>query len=239
MRVRAICLGLTAATVGLTTASSSRAQMLVYDPAAVGHLISQAQTALSQLQSLRQQVDQAQQLYDSFNQVSDVNGLAQRLLSPELRKVVPELADFEAAARGDLDALGDLAERAKAIRSGSQVYRPSHPTPADEALEQAGDRAARDMALGEKIASLATHRLEGLEELREALDTADNARAVMDISARIAAEQAVILNDQMRLQGVAMMQASEERLERQRQREATAADHAARAELFRRGFERR
>lgn len=239
MSTRTICIGLATATLVLSTAGPSRAQMLVYDPAVVGHLISQAQTALSQLQSLREQVDQAQQLYDSFNQVSDVNDLAQRLLLPELRKVMPELASFEAAARGDLDALGDLAERAKAIRSGSRIYRPSDPTPADKALDQAGDRAARDMALGERIASVATERLEGLEELREALDDADNARAVMDISARIAAEQAVIQNDQMRLQGIAMMQASEERLERQRLREATAAAHAARAALFRRGFERR
>ncbi|MDP3749296.1 MAG: type IV secretion system protein [Phenylobacterium sp.] len=238
MRARTICVGLTAVTLGLAAAGPSRAQMLVYDPAAVGHLISQAQTALSQLQSLRQQVDQAQQLYDSFNQVSDVNGLAQRLLLPELRKVVPELASLEAAARGDLDALGDLAERAKAIRSESRVYRPTDPTPADEALDQAGDRAARDMALGERIASVATDRLEGLEELRQALDSADNARAVMDISARIAAEQAVILNDQMRLQGVAMMQASEARLERQRERERIEAARVERMAMFRRGFER-
>lgn len=202
---------------------SAEAQMLVHDPAAVGQLISQAQTALSQLERLREQVGEAQKLYGSLNQASGVNSLAQTLLAPELRTFVPDIAKLEAAARGDLAALGALGERAKAIRDGARVYAPVAPTEADATLEQAGARAARDLALGEKVATSATARADGLEALRVALDAAPNARAVMDIEARLAAEQALIQNDQMRLQGVLMMQASEARLEAQREKEAAAS----------------
>jgi type IV secretion system protein VirB5 len=41
----------------------------------------------------------------------------------------------------------------------------------------------------------------------------------------------------MRLQGVAMAQAAEDRLQTQRERERTAAARAARMSLYRQGFE--
>ena len=67
-------------------------------------------------------------------------------------------------------------------------------------------------------------RLDGLETLRPALDTAPNARAVLDLRPALTAEQAMIQNEQMRLQGLAMAQAAEERLEAQRRpRTAEAA----------------
>lgn len=221
--------------VGLASlACPVRAQILVHDPGAIAQLISQAQTAISQLEQLREQVGQAERLYESFNDLSEVNMIAQTLLTPELRQLVPELAQFQAAAKGDLAALGVLAARAQAIRRQSRVFVPDEPVAA-ELLEASGARAARDMALGEKIGEIADERLEGLEELRAALDVADNARAVMDITARLAAEQAILQNDQVRLQGLLIMQAAEERLEAQRQREAAAATIAARLEMFRRG----
>lgn len=238
MRRRAdFSLGLILA-AALGSGSPAQAQMLVHDPAAVGQLITQAQTALSQLERLREQVGEAQRLYGSLNQASGVNTLAKSLLAPELRKLVPEFDKLEAAARGDLAALGALGARVKSIRDEARLYAPSAPTEADTALESAGMRAARDLALGEKVAATATSRAEGLENLRIALDTAPNARAVMDIEARLAAEQALIQNDQIRLQGLQMMQGSEEKLELQREKERAKADRTARIEMFRRGFEK-
>lgn len=216
----------------------AQAQLVVHDPAAVAQLISQAQTALSQLQSLRDQLTEAKRLYDSFNELSDVNGLAQSLLSDELRRFVPDLDRLHAAAKGDLAALGELAERAKALREGARIHAPLSPTPADEALEAAGARAARDLALAEKVADVADGRLGGLEDLREALGRASSARAAMDIGARAAVEQAIIANDQVRLQGLMMMQAAEARAESQRREEAAAAAHATLIATFQRGFDR-
>ena len=221
--------------VGLASlANPAPAQVLVHDPGAIAQLISQAQTAISQLEQLREQVGQAERLYESFNDLSDVNMIAQKLLTPELRQLVPELSHYQATAKGDLTVLGPLAARALAIRRESRVYAPDDPVAA-EFLEASGARAARDMALGERIGEIADERLEGLEDLRAALDVADNARAVMDITARLAAEQAILQNDQVRLQGLLIMQAAEERLQAQREQEAAAATIAARLEMFRRG----
>ncbi len=223
----------------VAAAAPARAQMIVHDPAAVTQLITQAQTAISQLQQLRDQVSEAQRLYASFNDLSDVNALARQLLAPELRAFLPEIEELEAAARGDLASLGALAGRAQAIRAAARVIAADATTPESRELEASGDRAARDLALGESVAELASDRAQGLDELRAALDNAGSARAVMDIGARLSAEQALITNDQMRLQGVAMIQASEDRLDLQRRKEQAAAAQAARLAMFKRGFEAR
>lgn len=239
MRRRPVLILSLALGMGHGLVQPARAQMLVHDPAAVGQLIAQAQTALNQLQSLRDQVGEAQKLYESLNAVTDVNSLARELLAPELRRFLPEIDKLQAAASGDLAALGALAERAQAIRAANRLHLPSTPGPADQILEEAGARAARDLALSETIGEAADARLEGLEALRGALDEAESARAVMEIEARLSAEQALIQNDQMRLQGLLMMQASEARLETQRQKEAAAAARAERMAMFKRGFEAR
>lgn len=225
--------------IAVTAAVPAKAQMIVHDPAAVTQLITQAQTALSQLQQLRDQVSEAQRLYASFNDLSDVNTLARQLLAPELRAFLPEIGQLEAAARGDLGSLGALAGRAQAIRDAVRVIADDATRPEREDLEASGDRAARDLALGESVADLAGDRAQGLDELRSALDHAGSARAVMDIAARLAAEQALITNDQMRVEGVAMIQASEDRLELQRRKEQAAAAQEARLAMFKRGFEAR
>ncbi|WP_312491689.1 type IV secretion system protein, partial [Brevundimonas sp.] len=95
---------------------------------------------------------------------------------------------------------------------------------------------ARDLAGGEAVGGAADRRLQGLETLRSALDTAPNARAVLDLEARLAAEQALIQNEQVRLQGLALTQAAEARLEEQRARERAEAARTARMDVYERAF---
>ena len=54
----------------------------------------------------------------------------------------------------------------------------------------------------------------------------------MDLQARLQAEQALIANDQVRLQGLVMAQAAEDRVQQQRDRERAAKSHAAAEAAF-------
>jgi type IV secretion system protein VirB5 len=226
----------------LAAAPGARAQQIVHDPTAYAKMVEEARTALQQLQALQAQVEQGRQLFDSLNDLSDVNALAGALGLPEVRNPLPDLTALRAAADGDLSALGRLAGRADAIRAEHRLYTPpSGDLPAAEAwyrdsLERAGARGARDLAVGEAIGEAADQRLEGLETLRRALDTAPNARAVMDLEARLAAEQALIQNEQVRLLGLALTRDAEARLEEQRARERAEAARAARLDAYERAF---
>jgi len=223
----------------LSSAPAAQAQHIVHDPTAYARLVEDARTALQQLRALQTQVEQGQALFDSLNAISDVNALASALGLPEVRNPLPDLKALRAAADGDLTALGDLADRAGAIRRETRLYTP----PSGDAeryyrdsLERSGARTARDLAIGEAVSRASDQRLEGLESLRRALDAAPNARAVMDLEARLAAEQALIQNEQLRLQGLALTQAAEARLEEQRAREQAEAARTARQAVYKRAF---
>jgi type IV secretion system protein VirB5 len=225
-----------AATLALA-ATPAAAQVVVHDPTSYASLIRQATTALDGLNELRTQVAEARRLYDGFNTASGAGGLANLLASPELRAFVPDVDKYVAAARGDLAALGEIGRKAGEIRAGARLYTPRADDILGQDIERQGDRAARDLALGQAAATAGSARLKGLNELLGALDGAPNARAVLDLQARFAAEQAMTANDQMRLQGLAMAQDAEVRLQAQRDRERAEAAADARLEIFRRSFQ--
>ncbi|HEY3949587.1 type IV secretion system protein [Phenylobacterium sp.] len=218
-------------------ASAAQAQEIVYDPTNYGKLIEQAETGLKQLQQLQSQVQQAQRLYDGFNQASGVNGLATLLESPQLRAVLPDATTFVSAANGDLAALGQIGARAGQIRSATRVYTAATPDAASQALDASGNRAALSLALGESVADAGSQRLAGLQQLQASLAAAPDARAVMDLQARLTAEQAMIANDQMKLQGLAMTQAAQDRLAAQQQQERAAAASDARLQAYKAAFQ--
>jgi len=235
-------LGAASAALIVLAGVPAQAQEIVYDPMAYARMIEDARTALEQLEALKAQIEQGEKLYESLNDLSDVNALAGRLGLPEVRNPLPDMTALRAAADGDLSALGALARRAEAIRRETRLYTPpaGEAGPAEayyrDSLERSGLRTARDLAVGEAVGQAADARLEGLETLRRALDAAPNARAVMDLDARLAAEQALIQNEQVRLQGLALMQAAEARLEEQRARERAEAARAARMSVYERAF---
>ncbi len=217
-------------------ATAAQAQMIVHDPTSYVKLIAQAQTALDQLNELKTRVQQGRELFTSLNEASIVSTIAGQLGVPSLREFLPEIDALTAAAKGDLASLGKIGERADEIRSAARLYTPADGDEIGADIEAAGDRAARDLALGEAVATAGKERLEGLKELQAAIDSAPNARAVLDLQARATTEQAMIANDQMRLQGLAMAQAAEDRLQAQRASERMMAERTARMAAFKRGF---
>jgi type IV secretion system protein VirB5 len=229
-------LAATAALLALA-AAPAHAQMAVYDGASYAKLIQQATTSLNQLRQLETQVQQGEQLLQSLNQGSNVGGIASVLESPALRQLLPGVGLLTAAAQGDLTRLGDIGARAQAIRSANRLYRPPAGDALGADLEASGLRVARDQALGEAVATGGAQRLTGLQTLQQAIDAAPDARAVLDLQARAATEQAMTANDQMRLQGLAMAQAAEDRAQQQRDRERAAAARDARMALYQQSFQ--
>ena len=213
-------------------ATAARAQTLVYDPTTAGKLVQQYETAVQQLEQLRAQVQQGQTLLTSLNSGSAINTVASELASPALRAFLPDARALASAAQGNMSALGSLGSSATAIRSANRIYTPPAGDPAGQDLEAAGNRAALGAALGQQVADVSVRRLQGLQTLQADIGQGD-ARAALDLQARLQAEQAMLVNEQVRLQGLAMSQAAQDRLQQQRDRERAAQNHADAESLFR------
>jgi type IV secretion system protein VirB5 len=130
----------------------------------------------------------------------------------------------------DMNGLGSLTTSANRIRSANRVDLPDL-RPDATAYERAGrdtilrngDLASRDAAIAEAAYGVTAQRTAGLEELRTSLDSAYDAKDVMDIQARVGVENAHIQNDAVQLQALQMRQAAEARLRSQRESETSLA----------------
>jgi type IV secretion system protein VirB5 len=73
--------------------------------------------------------------------------------------------------------------------------------------------------LGQAVYDTASRRIDQLEELRRQISASKDAKEVLDLSARLQAEQALLQNDVLRLQGLAMIQRAQADMDVEREHE--------------------
>lgn len=217
-----------AAALAVLAASPAAAQGIpVYDATGFAQALATVKNTLSMIEQGKQQISQAQSLFQSLNKLTDVNNIARSLSEDAVRRwLPPEVRDVAVLMREGPEGLGSLGQRAIEIRNVGRINLPdlaasALPSTRDARgrLDSNGDKAARDAALAEAAYDVTTKRTTGLEELRNALNGASDAKEVMDIQARISVENAHIQNDAMQLNALAMRQSAEERLRSQQDSE--------------------
>ena len=196
----------------------------VHDSASLIQQINAVRQALQVVAQGKQQIAEAQKLYQDLNKLTDIPKLAQQLKSDALRELDTSQGSLDGYGNGNLDVVG--AGRSKA----NAVYR--------DLLQQLGlagseqSRAAYDLnarniginaGLAENIGAAVTSRTQGLDQLRSRLATVVSAKEVADLNARLNLEAAAMQNDQLRLQAIALQQQAQER-------ERAAAGQAALAQ---------
>ena len=217
---------------GLMIAMPACAQGIpVYDSSTFLQTLSTVKNTLSMIEQGKQQISQATDLFDSVNKLTNVNQIAPSLNTDAVRHLLPsEARDIQHLMSSDTTGLGSLGSSADRIRSNYRVDLPALRPDATafersnrDAISRNGDMAARDAAIAEAVYGVTAQRTTGLEELRSSLDTASDAKDVMDIQARVGVENAHIQNDAVQLQALQMRQSAEARLRSQRDDEAGLA----------------
>ena len=74
MTLRHLAASAALASALLFGAPAAHAQYVVHDPRALVQMIEDARTSLEQLQALQAQIEEQRALFDSLNDLSDVNG---------------------------------------------------------------------------------------------------------------------------------------------------------------------
>ena len=186
--------------------------MPVHDSASLIQQINTVRQTIQMVEQGKEQIAEAQRLYEDLNKLTDIPALAQKLKTDALRELDTSNGSLEGFGNGDLNVVG--AGRAKA----NEVYRgllDRLGLAGSEQSRAAFDLGARNIGinagLAENVGSAVTSRAQGLDQLRSRLTTASTAKEVADLTARLQLESAAMQNDQLRLQAIALQQKAQER----------------------------
>jgi len=215
----------TAIMAAVLSASPATAQV-VFDPSVFARQLDQliemkkqVDTLTSQLQVARDQLSEAKRLYDSVNKLTNANDIGALLNTPQFRKVLPQqFSEIEKLVDGQ--GSGSFASAIDTYLSQNRAYTGKS---ANSYYQSELDRIARETgakhSLGQAVYDTASQRIDALEELRRRISSASDAKEVLDLSARLQAEQALLQNDVLRMQGLAMIQQARDDMDAQRERE--------------------
>lgn len=206
----------------------AHAQFAVIDVASLGQLITEVQWLEQQVQTARSQLSQAQSEYTAL---TGGRGMEQ-LLSGTVRNYLPtDWTQISQVLSGSSGSYGALASQLAALISANAILT-SGQVSGLTATQQAQLLAARQspallQALSRTALSNSSDRFTTLQQLITALSSASDPKGSLDLTARIAAEQAMLQNESTKLQGLYQIAESQEWARRQQLREQAISDQGS------------
>ncbi|TAW26570.1 P-type DNA transfer protein VirB5 [Rhizobium leguminosarum] len=198
--------------------SASAQGIPVIDETAIAKQIESITQLKSQLDTLNQQLQQAQQLYASLNKVTNMADVAGLLNDPSIRKALPQnFNTIEGLLKGA--GTGVFGTSASKFLETNSTYRTDANDFYAQELARAQNQNAGQMSLGQQIYDAATKRIDGIDQLRQQISSAADAKDIADLQARLQAEAAFLQTDVLRMQALQMVQQAEVQVDDQRKAE--------------------
>jgi type IV secretion system protein VirB5 len=200
MRYTRLMIGLSGVLMlGLVT--TAQAQWAVVDVGAIAQLIQQVRLIEQELQTAQNQLTQAQQAYQSM---TGTRGM-QNLLSGINRNYLPSnWTQVLSALSGNGGSYGALSSSIQYSIGANAVLTPSavaRLSPTEQTILQSQrQNAALLQATSQQALTTTSSRFTSLQQLISTIGSATDPKAILDLQARIAAEQAMVANDQTKLQ---------------------------------------
>jgi type IV secretion system protein VirB5 len=203
----------------------TQAQWAVIDVGAIAQLIEQIATLREQLETARDQLDQARQQYDAM---TGGRGMENLLRDQQRNYLPPDWQSLEGALTGAPGAYSALSRQLEAVVSANAVLTPAQLAGlSDQEREQllsARNSAAMFQVTSRRALEVNSARFASLQQLIDAIPGATDAKAIMDLQARIEAEQLMLQNEQTKLMVLQRAMEAEERARRQRAGELAIAN---------------
>jgi type IV secretion system protein VirB5 len=209
-------------------APQAEAQMAVIDVAAIKQLVLQVNYWKDQITAMANQLNQLKQTHAALTGPRGMQALL--ALTDDERNYLPQdWAEVVRVLQGQSAQYGQLANAASALVAVNAVL-----TPAELARLAPAERdsivAARQSSAGLAVMSReafaqASARFASLAGLVQAIGVAQDAKAIADLQGRIAAEQAMLENEQAKLALLAQAAEADRQLHQQRLQELALAGH--------------
>ncbi len=206
-------------------APAVHAQWAVVDVGAIAELIEQVDAMYQQLETARNTLKQAEQQYKA---TTGGRGM-ERLLSGTDRNYLPaNWAQLEATMRSADSTYRTLGAKLRSVLNDNALLsaeRVAALSPIErQQLEAARREAALFQATSRQALETTSGRFQSLQQLVDAIPSAQDQKAILDLQARISAEQAMLANEQTKLNVLRQVAESEEQARKQRLREQALAD---------------
>lgn len=209
----------------------AKAQIPVTDGASIAQQIAaQVETIAKWKMQYDQMTSQINQMKQQYESLTGSRNLGQILNNAALRDYLPNdwQGVYDAVKSGGYSG---LSGRALSIYEGNKAFDAcAHFKVADQrtACEAQAVKSAQDKAFALDAYDKAKSRLTQIDQLMAKINDTPDPKAIAELQGRIAAEQAMIQNEQTKLQMYQMVAAAEDRLQEQRQRELNAKAGARR-----------
>lgn len=213
-------------------ARPAHAQFAVIDVASIVQLVQEVQALEQQVQTAQSQLAQAQSEYAA---ITGNRGM-QQLLSGTNRNYLPtNWGQVSQVLSGASGSYPSLASEVKGLVSANAVLSTSQ-IQALSASQQAQVLAARQspallQALARTALANSSDRFNSLQTLISAIGSATDQKGALDLTARITSEQAMLQNEQSKLESLYEVAQSQEWARSQRDREQAIADQGSLRQL--------
>ncbi|MGC8518114.1 MAG: type IV secretion system protein [Steroidobacteraceae bacterium] len=215
-------------------APAAHAQWAVIDVAAVARLSAELQTLEQSLSTEQQQFFAAEA---QLRGMSGTRGM-QDLLTGIRRNYLPEnWAQLRTAAEGSSGSYPGLSSAVREAVAAHAYLSPGQLQSLSPSAQQQLAANRRTAALLEAISasalSDASARFSGLKQLIATIGTAQDQKSILDLTARIGAEQTMLENEQTKLRVLFAAAQAERWIDHEREREAAIAAQGNFATRFR------
>jgi len=219
----------------LVTATPVQAQMAVVDVAAIRQLVAQIEYWRQQIEAMGAQLTQLEATHAALTGPRGMETLL--ALTPEQRNYLPgEWEVMRAVLQGQSAQYGTLAQavagliEARAVLSDAVLEQMTEAE--RESVLEARRSAAGVAVTTQRAYAEASARFAALAQLVAAIGAATDAKAVADLQARIAVEQAMLANEQAKLEVLFQAAEADRRVQAQQLKELAIAGHGEFAERF-------
>jgi len=213
--------------VGLAVAPPSNAQWAVVDVGAITQLIQEISYWKQQIQAMSSQLNQLQSTYNAMTGNRGMQNLLP--ITPQTRNYLPtNWQGLIATLNGLSGSYGALSAQLNSTLSANAILTPaqlSRLSPQEQAqLQSSRNSAALMQATSQQALQASSQRFTSLQQLINAIPAATDQKGALDLQARIAAEQAMLQNEQTKIQTLNQALQADERARQQRAQELSISN---------------
>ena len=185
----------------------------------VANLVQTIQQVMNDITEIENQVEQIRQMQAQLSSINGNRNLGNVFNSPSLKNYVPANT-FTVVNAVDSSGYGGLTTTARTLRDAQMIYNCLDRSGATRTSCQATlAQPYQQKALLQDAMQAASGRLSQISSLMSQINATDDQKAVLEIQARIGAENAMLQHEMSQVHMLTGMADSEERIARSRDRE--------------------